>query len=160
MKVRIKKLTSIMVIPVLALALLVTLGVALAETGRDPVTITGTVNLATFIGTATATFGTDTLSGTVQVIPMAPPEPKDGGLYFPVVNHVFTFEDGSTLTTTGAELAMPTDENPAIFTLHGNMDIIDGTGVFEGASGNLRVNGQMDWSIGQAAFESKGTISR
>ena len=148
-----------MVMPVLTMALLATFGAALAETGRDPVTISGTVNLATFMGTVTATIGTDTFSGTVQVIPMVPPEPKEGGLYFPVVNHMFTFEDGSSLTTTGAELAMPTDENPAIFTLHGNMDIIDGTGVFEGASGELRVNGQMDWSVGQAAFESKGAIS-
>jgi hypothetical protein len=160
MKVRIKQSTSIRLMPVFAMALLATFGAALAETGRDPVTITGQVDLSTFSGDATATIGTDTLSGTVQVIPMATPEPKDGGLYFPVINHVFTFEGGSTLTTTGAELAMPTDENPAILTLHGNMDIIDGTGVLEGASGELRVNGQMDFSIGQATFESKGAISR
>lgn len=160
MKVRIKKSTSIRLMSVPTLALLATFGAALAETGRDPVTITGQVDLLTFTGTATVTIGTETLSGTVQVIPMAPPEPKDDGLYFPVVNHVFTFEDGSTLTTTGAELAMPTDENPAIFTLHGNMDIIDGTGVCEDASRELRVNGQMDFSIGQATFESKGAISR
>ncbi len=160
MKVRINKSTSIMVMPVLVLVLLVTLGAALAETGLDPVTITGEVDLATFIGTATVAIKGDILSGAVQVIPMVPPEPKDGGLYFPEVVHEFTLDDGSTLTTAGAEFAMPMDENPTIFTLHGNMDIIGGTGVFEGSSGELRVNGQMDWSVGLATFESKGAISR
>ena len=56
---------------------------------------------------------------------------------------------------------MPTDENPAISTLHGNMEIIPelGTGIFEGVSGELRVNGQMDGLLGEVPFESHGTIS-
>ena len=159
MKTRMKKLISVKSMPVLALALLVLLGTALAA-GRDPVSISGTVDLATFSGTTTVTIGGEEISACVAVIPMAEPEPKDGGLYFPVVQHVFTFDDGSILTTTGEELAMPTDENLAVWTLHGNMEIISGTGVFEGASGELRVNGQMDWSVGQATFEANGTISR
>ena len=150
-------------IPILVSAaiLFVTVGFALA-TGREPASISGTVDLSTFAGTATATIGGDMLSGTVAVTPLVPPVPKDGGLYFPEVQHVFTFEDGSTLTTTGEELAMPTDENPAIYALHGNMEITDGCGVFEGASGGLRVNGQMDYSVvpGQATFEARGVISR
>jgi hypothetical protein len=159
MKARMKKLISIKSIPILALALLIVLGSALAAS-RDPVSISGVVDLATFSGTATVTVGGDTFSGDVQVIPIQPPEPKDDGLHFPEVNHVFNFEDGSNLTTTGEELAMPTDENPAVHTLHGNMEIIDGTGVFDGASGELRVNGQMDWSVGQATFNANGAISR
>lgn len=94
-----------------------------------------------------------------QVIPLEPPESKDGGLYFPKVQHVFEFGEGSTLTTIGEELAMPMDENPAVCTLHGNMEITDGTGVFEGASGVIRVNGQMDWSVGIATFSANGAIS-
>jgi len=162
MKARMKKLISIKSIPILALALLIVLGSALAA-GRDPVSISGQVTLTEvppFFGTATVTIGGEELAGTVAVIPMAPPVPKDGGLYFPEVKHVFELDDGSTLTTTGEELAMPTDENPAISTLHGNMEITGGTGVFGGASGELRVNGQMDWSVGQATFNANGVISR
>ena len=159
MKTRMKKLISVKSMPVLALSLLVLLGSALAAS-RDPVSISGTVDLTTFSGTATVTIGGEELSGSVQVIPMVPPEPKDGGLYFPEVQHVFIFDDVSILTTTGEELAMPTDENLAVWTLHGNMEIISGTGVFEGASGELRVNGQMDWSVGQATFQANGVISR
>ncbi|MHC4518669.1 MAG: hypothetical protein ACYTAS_08790 [Planctomycetota bacterium] len=136
-------------------------GVTLAA-ARQPVSIQGQVDLTTFTGTATADIAGDTLRGTVQVIPMQPPVPKDGGLYFPEVQHVFTFEDGSALTTTGEEFAMPTDENPAIYTLHGNMQILTGTGAFEGAGGELHVNGQMDYSVnpGQATFAAHGVISR
>ncbi len=161
MKARMKKLISIKSIPILALALLIVLGSALAA-GRDPVSISGVVDLATFTGTATVTIGGEELAGTVAVIPMALPVPKDGGLYFPVVQHVFTFEDGSTLTTIGEELAMPTDENPAVATLHGNMEITEGTGIFESASGKLRVNGQIDLPpiSGQATFNANGAISR
>lgn len=159
MKAKMKKSISIST-PVVVLALLVILGTALAA-GRDPVSMSGEVDLNTFSGTATITIGGEELEVTVQVIPKQPPVPKDGGLYFPEVEHVFTLEDESILLiTTGEELAMPTDENSAIYTLHGNMVIIDGTGVFDGASGELRVNGQMDWSIGQATFDANGAISR
>jgi len=166
MKAKMKKLISIKSIPILALALLIVLGSALAA-GRDPVSISGQVTLAEeppFFGEATVTIGGEELAGTVAVIPMALPVPKDGGLYFPKVQHVFDFGDGNTLTTTGEELAMPTDENPAVATLHGNMEIIpeSGTGVFEGASGELRVNGQIDLPpiSGQATFKANGAISR
>lgn len=158
MKTKMKKLLSIKGILLLALALPVALGAVLAA-GLEPISISGEVNLGTFSGTATVTVGDCEVSGAVQVVPLQDPIPKDGGLHFPVVEHRFTLDNGS-LVTTGEEFAMPTDENPAVYTLHGNMEIIEGTGVFEGASGELRVNGQMDWSVGQATFESHGTISR
>ena len=164
MKAKMKKLISIKSIPILALALLIVLGTALAA-GRDPVSISGQVTLTEvppFFGEATVTIRGEELAGTVAVIPLQEPVPKDGGLYFPELQHVFTFEDGSTLTTTGEEFAMPTDENPAVATLHGNMEITEGTGIFEGASGKLRVNGQIDFPpiSGQATFKANGTISR
>jgi len=159
MKARIQKMISIKSVLFTAVMLFIVSALTLAA-GHDPVSISGTVDLASFTGTATVIIGSEELECEVAVIPMQPPEPKDGGLYFPEVQHVFTFEDGSTLTTTGEEFAMPTDENPAILTLHGNMEIISGTGVLEGASGELRVNGQMDWSIGQATFNANGAISR
>ncbi len=143
---------------VIALALLIVPALTLAAV-REPVSISGTVDLVTFTGTATVIVAGEELTGSVKVVPLAEPVPKDGGLYFPDVQHVFDFADGSSLTTAGEELAMPTDENAAIWTLHGNMDITDGTGAFEGASGELRVNGQMDWSEGQATFEAHGVVS-
>jgi hypothetical protein len=144
--------------------LLIVLGTALAA-GREPISISGQVTLAPeppFFGDAIVTMGGEDLECTVAVIPMRLPVPKDDGLFFPEVQHVFTFKDGSSLTTTGAEFAMPMDENPAVATLHGNMEIISGSGVFDGASGELRVNGQIDWPpiSGQAIFEANGVISR
>ena len=129
MKTKMKQLISIKSMPLHALALLIVSGLALAAS-REPISICGVVDLGTFIGTASVTVGGEVVSGTVQVIPLQTPVPKDGGFYFPEVQHAFTFEDGSKLTTTGEELAMPTDENPAIYTLHGNMEIISGKGVF------------------------------
>ena len=158
MKARMKKLISIKSIPIFAIALLILLGTVWAV-GREPATISGEVDLGTFTGTATVTIGGEELYGSVAVIPMADPEPRpDGGLYFPEVIHEFDFGDKGTLTTTGDEFVTPMGENVA--SLHGNMEITGGTGVFEGASGELRVNGQMDWSVGQATFEARGAISR
>lgn len=163
MKTKMKKLISIKSMPLLALVVLIVSGFTLAPPGREPISICGVVDLGTFSGTAIVIVGGEAISGTVEVVPLQEPVPKDGGLYFPDVQHAFTFEDGSSLTTTGEELAMPTDENPGVFTLHGNMEIISGTGVFEGASGELRVNGEMDYTFlpplpPQATFNAKGTI--
>ena len=176
MKTKMKKLVSIKSMPLLALVLLIVSGFTLAPPGREPISICGVVDLDDFSGTAIVVVGGEAISGTVQVVPLQDPIPKDGGLYFPVVEHWFMFpnseEPTDILITTGEEFAMPTDENPAIATLHGNMKIIQqsahplggpsATGTFEGASGELRVNGQMDWPpiSGQATFNAKGTISR
>jgi hypothetical protein len=162
MKTKMKKLISIKSVPLLALGLLIVSGFTLAPPGHEPISICGVVDLETFNGTAIVVVGDEAISGTVEVVPLQDPVPKDGGLYFPEVTHIFIFEDEdlSGMITTGEELAMPTDENPAIFTLHGNMEIMSGTGVFEGASGELRVNGEMNFSFGQATFNAKGTICR
>jgi len=170
MKAKMKKLISIKSMPMLALGMLIILGTALAAS-REPISISGVVDLSSFTGTATVTIGGETYSGTVAIIPLADPEPRDGGTYFPVVEHWFTFPNGS-IVTTGEAFAMPMDENSAVSTLHGNMEIIlesainqeiQTTGEFEGASGELRVNGQIDWPPipqGQATFEAHGVISR
>ncbi len=175
MKPKMKKLISIKSIPILALALLVVLGTALAA-GREPVSISGQVTLAEvppFSGTATVTIGGEELQGSVTVVPLAAPEDKDGGQYFPVVEHWFMFPDAENPTeifiTTGEEFIMPTDEDQTISTLHGNMEIIpqsahpegpSATENFEAVSGELRVNGKFNSPPGKATFEARGTISR
>jgi len=139
--------------------LLAALGLTLAAV-REPILIEGQVDLTSFTGEAIVTIAGEELHCTVGVDPAGGMHPNPGGGYdFPVVIHQFAMED-STLTTAGPEFSEPTDENPAVHTLHGYMEIVDGSGVFECASGELRVNGQMDWSIGQATFAARGVISR
>lgn len=156
-----KKLTLIS-IPVVGLALLVVSGTALAA-ARDPVTIYGSnVDLTAPggpFGEASFTIRDEEFVGTVLVTREAPPEPKGDGIYLPAAVHFFDFGDGNTLTTIGAEYIVPTDEDPDVSTLHGDMRIREATGVFEGVSGELSVNGQIDYGVMQANFESHGTIS-
>jgi hypothetical protein len=162
MKTKMKKLISIKSIPILALALLIVLGSALAESEGDSVTGSGEVTAISetqFQGTATLTIEGEKFEGLVTVTPMAPPEPKDGGLYFPVVEHVFDFGDDNTLTTIGAEFAKPTDQ-PGLSILNGDMNITGGTGYFEDAEGELSVHGQIHLVEGWASFKINGRISR
>ena len=170
MKIKMKKLISIKSMPLFTLALLVFFGTALAAS-REPVSISGVVNLSTFAGTATVTIADEELVGIVQVIPVGGMVPKDGGLYFPVVEHWFMFPDADNpmdiLITTGEEFIMPTDEDPTVSTLHGNMEIIpqsalpegpSATGKFEGVSGELRVNGKFNSPPGKASFSANGAV--
>jgi hypothetical protein len=149
---------------VFSLVLLIGLGTALAA-GREPISISGEVTLAEeppFLGEVTVAIGGEELECTVQVIPIGGMfERPTGGYDFPEVLHIFTtLDEESEFTTTGAEFTEPTDENPAVHTLHGNMEIISGSGVFDGASGKLQANGQIVWSVGQATFKANGVISR
>ena len=160
MKTRMKKLISIKSVPLLALVLLIVSGFTLAPPGREPISICGVVELETFSGTAIVVVGGEAVPGTVQVVPLKPPYEKDGVTHYPEIMHAFDFGDGNVLNTVGAEFAVSEDDNPEILTLHGNMEITSGSGIFEGVSGELRVNGQMNLSLGQATFNAKGTISR
>jgi hypothetical protein len=157
MKARMKKLMSVQSMAVLVI--LIASGFALPA-ARGPASIQGQVDLNTFSGTATVTIGGVTFSGSVQVIPTGPiVESEDGVLHFPEVVHVFDLGDQNTLVTTGKEVADPV--NPfGLYTLNGYMKITSATGIFEGASGELSVHGELDWSVGQATFEARGAISR
>lgn len=157
MKARMKKLMSVE--GTAALAILIASGFALAA-AREPASIQGQVDLDMFSGTATVTIGGVTLSGSVQVIPTGPiVESEDGVLHFTEVMHVFDLGDQNTFVTTGKEVADPV--NPfGLYTLNGYMKITSGTGTFEGASGELSVHGELDWSVEQATLEAHGAISR
>ena len=157
-----KKLISIKSIPILALALLIVLGTALAESEGDSVTGSGQVTAISetqFQGPATLSIEGEKFEGSVMVTPMVPPVPKDGGLYFPVVEHVFDFGDDNTLTTSGAEFAKPTDQ-PGLYILDGYLNITDGTGDFDDASGVMSAHGQIHLGEGWASFKINGRISR
>jgi hypothetical protein len=162
MKAKMKKLISIKSIPILALALLIVLGSALADSEGDSVTGSGQVTAISeiqFHGTATLSIEGEKYKGLVLVTPIAPPELKDGGLYFPVVEHVFDFGDDNTFTTYGDEFANPTDQ-PGLSILDGCMNIDSGTGDFDGASGEMSVHGKIHLIEGWASFKVNGTISR
>ena len=168
MKARMKKLISIS-IPVFVLALLIVLGTALAEPARDPVTICGSnVDLTDPygpFGDATLTIRGDTFSGTVRIGSLPPPapqpEPTRDGLYLPAATHFFDFGDGNTLKMLGEEYLVATDEDKDVFTLHGNAEIIEATGVFEGVSGELRISATINRheDVMEANFHANGVIS-
>ena len=167
MKARMKKLILIS-IPVVVLALLVVLGSALADgPARDPVSIYGSeVNVAAPggpFGKATLTIRGEEFVGTVLIL-TGDREPRGDGEYAPAAKHVFTFTDENNeeiggLTTVGGEYIVPTDEDPLILNLHGDADITEATGVFEGVSGELRISAQIDLHVFQANFHANGVVS-
>ena len=143
-----------------ALALLIVLGTALAESEGDSVTGSGKVaaDLVAGIaeGTAILSVEGEKFEGTVTVIV---PPPTNGA--FIGVVHEFKFGE-STLATIGDEIMKPADD-PGMFVLNGNMNITDGTGDFLGASGQMSVHGKLKFTSDTTAdvsFNVNGVISR
>jgi hypothetical protein len=84
---------------------------------------------------------------------------NEEGVQHVSASHMFTFEDGSTITTVDTEVAEPTD-TPGLYTLNGNLDVASGTGVYEGASGHLTAHGTMDFrGPPTASFTVRGAVS-
>jgi hypothetical protein len=157
MKARMKKLISI---SVLVLALLVVLGVALADSAQDPVTIYGSeVDLNTKCGKATLIIRDEEFVGTVLVSNEAPPVMRGDRIYLPAAVHSFDFGDAGTLETIGEEFLQPTDKDSPVYSLHGNAEIRDATGCFTGVSGELRIYAEIDYGVMQANFQANGVVS-
>lgn len=166
MKARTKKLTLIS-IPVLGLALLVVLGVALADEGpaQDPVTIYGSeVDLTAKkgpFGKARLIIRDEEFEGTVLVL-TGVREPRGEGYYAPAAKHIFDFgKKIGGFTTVGAEYIVPTDEDPLIWTVQGDAEITEPTGVFAGVSGELRIIAKVNWheDVMEANFQANGVVS-
>jgi len=169
MNTKMKKLMSIKNVSILALAILVVLSSALAESEGDSVAGSGDVEFKAFEFPFLTLEGPTTLSiegekyqgtvtVTVDVIQVVPGE--NGVLNYYGVKHEFAFGDGS-FTTTGDEVAKPTDQ-PGLSILSGYMNITGGTGDFLGASGEMSVHGRMDESdiVPKASFKVNGVICR
>ena len=162
MKAKMKKLISIS-IPVFVLAMLVVLGVALADgPAQDPVTIYGSeVDLTAKkgpFGKATITIRGDEFVGTVLVL-TGDTEPRGEGEYAPAAVHIFDFgKKIGGFTTVGAEYIVPSDE-PGVLIVQGDMDITEASGVFEGVSGELRVIAKINLNIMEANFHANGVVS-
>ena len=91
---------------------------------------------------------------------LAPPVADPNGTQHVTATHQFTFADGSSITTSDQEVAIPT-ATPGLYTLTAQMDIASGTGVYEGAVGKLEANGTIDFAAQPPAaqFEITGGIS-
>ena len=167
MKARMKKLISISM-PMVGLALLVVLGVALAdEPARDPVTIYGSeVDLTASggpFGNARFTIRDEEFVGTVLVLTGDTEErgdEEDWWLYAPEAVHIFDFGVDGSFTTVGAEHLVPTDEDPLIWIVQGDMEITEASGVFEGVSGELRVIAKVNRhpDVLKANFQANGVV--
>jgi hypothetical protein len=164
MRNKTKKLTSIRLMPVLALALLVVLGSALAEPARNPVCGFGSsvLNLATGESSGQVTLfvrGEELLAdlSVTDVVMVF----SDEGVMHATALSTLDFGDGNTLTTEDKIVAEPA--GPGLFTVNEALTIISGTGAYEGARGRLSVHGQMQFVSETEAvvtYEVRGVISR
>jgi hypothetical protein len=162
MKSGTRKTTSKWAMPVIGLALLIFLSTALAEPAADPVSGSGSssaINEYQFAGSATLVIRGQDRSADLLVTLMGLTE-NDEGVQHVVASHTFTFNDGSgSITTSDKEVAEPTDI-PGLYTLNANMNIVSGTGIYEGVTGRLTAHGTIDFrALPAAEFEITGVIS-
>ena len=161
MKSRVTVLTSKWSKPFLMLAVLALLSTALGGPARDPVSGYGTSNAINdnqFAGTVTLVVRGEEKSAQLLVTLLAPPRTSNDGVLHVVATHTFTFADGS-FTTSDKEVAEPT-ETPGLYALNATMQVVSGTGVYEGVTGHLTAHGTMDFLAGPTAeFELRGSIS-
>ena len=155
-----KKLTTKWTIRFLTLALLIVLSTALAEPAKDPVSGSGSSSAISdyqFAGSATLVIrGQEKLAD--LVVTLLGLTVSDEGVQHVVATHTFTFADGS-ITTSDKEVAEPTD-TIGLYTLNANMEIVSGTGVYEGVTGRLTAHGTIDFrALPTADFEIVGVIS-
>ena len=76
-----------------------------------------------------------------------------------LASHMMTFPDGSTITTEDMEVVKPTNV-PGIYKVNAEMQVISGTGRYEGVSGHLTAHGTVDFSgLPAISFELRGAIS-
>ena len=120
---------------------------------------TAAVNDYQFAGTATLTIRGHEKSAELVVTVLEPPVIDGDGVHHVVASHKFTFADGSSITTSDQEIAEPT-ATPGLYALTANMEVVSGTGIYEGVSGALTASGTMDFAAvpPAAQFDLAGTI--
>jgi len=121
---------------------------------------TAAINDYQFAGSATLTIHGQAKSADLLVTLLAEPEVEPNGVQHVVATHTFTFADGSSFTTSDQEIAEPT-ATPGLYILTGIMDIASGTGMYEGATGRLTVNGTIDFAAQPPAaqFDIVGAVA-
>jgi hypothetical protein len=106
---------------------------------------TTAINDHQFQGTATLTIHGHEKSAELVVTVLEPPVVDANGVQYVKAMHEFTFADGSSITTSDQEVATPTS-TPGLYTITAQMDIVSGTGVYEGVTGQLEANGTIDFA--------------
>jgi hypothetical protein len=120
---------------------------------------TSAINEYQFAGTATLTIRGREESADLLVTLLEPPVVDADGVQHVKAMHVFTFDDGSSLTTSDQEIVTPT-ATPGLSTLIAIMDISTGTGMYEGVTGRLMANGTIDSKgrVRSVQFEIAGAV--
>jgi hypothetical protein len=120
---------------------------------------TGAINDYQFAGSATLTIHGQEKSAELLVTLLAEPEVEPNGVQHVLAMHTFTFADGSSFTTSDQETAEPT-ATPGLYVLTGIMDLASGTGMYEGVTGQLSVDGTIDFGAQPPAaqFDMAGAI--
>lgn len=169
MRNKAKKLNSIKIMPVLALALLVVLGSALAKPARDPVSGFGSSELNLITNTSS---GNVTLfvrgeqldaSLAVQLLEMVYSGNDEEGVFHATAVSTLDFGDGNTFTTTDKIVGVPMGDG--LYIVNEALTIDSGTGAYAEARGNLSIHGQVqfpppgDPPLAQVSFEIRGAIS-
>lgn len=161
-----KKLTTKLVMPVLALMALFVLTTALAEPTGDPVAGTGeaVANMGVFPpladGSATLVVRGATLVASVHV-EISDSYYSDEGVLHGLSSHTFTFANGKIITSDKV-IGEPTD-TPGLLKLNETLTIVEGTGDFDGATGVLTVHGEMAFRIAEpwladVSYDVRGVI--
>ena len=133
-----------------------------ATGGADNTTGSGAttaMNDYQFAGAATLTICGQEKTADLLVTVLEPPVVDGEGVHHVKASHEFTFADGSCITTLDEETATPTD-TPGLYTLVASMDIVSGTGVYEGVTGQLEANGTMNFVAEPpaATFDLAGSV--
>jgi Tol biopolymer transport system component len=120
---------------------------------------TAAINDYQFAGSATLTIHGQEKSADLLVTLLAEPQVDADGVQHVVATHTFTFADGSSFITSDQEVATPT-ATPGLYILTGIMDLASGTGMYEGVTGQLSVDGTIDFAAQPPAarFDMAGAI--
>jgi hypothetical protein len=183
MKSRMKRIVSIRSLPafVLATTLLLLLGTAVATVpAMDPVSGTGSSEIITanpyvptpeplpeppegvmmqFEGSVELSVRDELVTADL-LVNVYSVLVNEEGVQHVSASHILTFEDGSTIVTDDMEVAEPTDK-PGLYTINAKMEVKEGTGIYDGVSGNLTAHGTMDFRVFpfEASFTLRGAIS-
>ena len=166
-----KKLTTKWGTPIVTAALLIILSTALAGPARDPVSGTGSSHLTKMYPDEDLPEGVIMqFEGSVELLVRGEPKTaelvvniysvleNEEGVQHVSASHTLILADGS-ITTSDKEVAEPT-ETPGLYTINANMEVVSGTGIYEGVSGRLTAHGTIDFrTLPSAEFEIVGVIS-
>ena len=134
-------------------------GIGVAADNTTGSGATAGINDYQFAGTATLNIRGYEKSAELLVTVLEPPVVDANGVQHVKAMHEFTFADGSSFTTSDIEVATPT-ATPGVYTIVAQMDVVSGSGIYEGVTGQLEANGTIDFAVlpPAAQFELAGLI--